>query len=128
MVVDTSALVAVLLDEPEARSFLDRIGGERSTVLSAANYVELAIVARSRGTSARPLIDSLLEELAIAVVPVTMTQAHLAADAFARFGRRRHAAGLNYGDCFAYALATERGEPLLFKGNDFPHTDVRQAL
>jgi ribonuclease VapC len=127
-VVDTSAVVAVLMREPDALLFLERIGGERSPVMSAASNVELAIVARSRGAGARALVDALLEELAITVVPLTVAQAHLAADAFGSFGRGRHKARLNFGDCFAYALAKQRREPLLFKGNDFSQTDLVPAL
>jgi ribonuclease VapC len=128
MVVDTSAVIALLFCEPDALQFAERIGSERSSVMSAASYVELAILARSRGAVARALVDAALEEVGIAIVPVTVAQAHVAADAFARFGRGRHRAQLNYGDCFVYALAKERNEPLLFKGEDFVLTDLVPAL
>jgi ribonuclease VapC len=128
MVVDTSALVAILLREPDGDLFAERIAIASSPILSAASYVELAIVACSRGIAARVLVEATLEEVGVAVVPVSLAQARLAADAYARYGRGHHPARLNYGDCFAYALAKERGEPLLFKGGDFARTDVVPAL
>ena len=128
MVVDTSVLVAILLREPEANQFLERFAGGWEAVMSAASYVELAIVARSRGAAGRAVVDELIEQLAITILPVTVGQARLAADAYGRYGRGRHPARLNYGDCFAYALAQERGEPLLFKGGDFARTDLVPAL
>jgi ribonuclease VapC len=128
MVIDTSVLVAILLREPDADEFLERFGGGWEAVMSAASYVELAIVARSRGAAGRAVVDELIVQLAITILPVTLTQAHLAADAYGRFGKGRHPTRLNYGDCFAYALAKERGEPLLFKGGDFARMDVVPAL
>ena len=128
MVVDSSAVVAILLREPEARVFAECIGSQSDPVMSAASYVEVAIVARSRGQVGRALVDATLERVGIEVIPVSAAQARLAADAFARFGRGRHPARLNYGDCFVYALAKERNEPLLFKGSDFSRTDLASAL
>jgi len=124
MVVDTSAIVAILLQEDDAPHYADAIADADSAVLSAASYVELSIVALSRGARGRVELDGALADAAIEIVPVTIDQARLAADAYARYGKRRHPAALNFGDCFAYALAKSRGEPLLFKGTDFTHTDV----
>jgi ribonuclease VapC len=128
MVVDTSALVAIILREPDELVFAERIGRETTAVISAASYVELAMMARSRGSMGRELIDWTLQQVGIEIAPVTAAQARLAADAFAAFGRGRHPARLNFGDCFAYALAKERGEPLLFKGDDFARTGLVPAL
>ena len=96
--------------------------------MSAANYVEVAIVARSRGQIGRELVDATLDKVEVEIVPVSTELARVAADAFASYGRGRHPARLNYGDCFAYALAKIRNEPLLFKGNDFSQTDLVPAL
>lgn len=126
MVVDTSAIVAILLAEPEAAQFKAAVGGGKA-VISAASYVELAMVTLGRNIVGRLELDTFLSNGRINIVPVSVTQAHLAADAFTRFGKGRHPAGLNYGDCFAYALAKERGEPLLFKGCDFARTDIELA-
>jgi ribonuclease VapC len=123
MVVDTSALMAILLQEEDARTYADAIAGA-SAVISAASYVELTIVALSRGSRGRAELDAMLADALIDIVPVTIDQAHLAADAYQRYGRGRHPAGLNFGDCFAYALARSRSAPLLFKGEDFALTDV----
>lgn len=123
MVVDTSALMAILLQEEDARTYADAIAGA-STVMSAASYVELTIVALSRGLRGRAELEATLADALIEIVPVTIDQAQLAADAYERYGKGRHPAGLNFGDCFAYALARSRNEPLLFKGEDFALTDV----
>ena len=123
MVVDSSAIVAILLREAGAQAFAECIGKHRRSVMSAANYVEVAIVARSRGQIGRELVDATLDKVA-----VSTELARVAADAFASYGRGRHPARLNYGDCFAYALAKIRNEPLLFKGNDFSQTDLVPAL
>lgn len=96
----------------------------RAKVMSAASYVELTIVALSRGQRGRAELEATLADVQIEIVPVTIDQAHLAADAYERYGRGRHPAGLNFGDCFAYALAMSRNEPLLFKEEDFVLTDV----
>ena len=123
MVVDTSALMAILLQEEDARTYADAIAGA-STVMSAASYVELTIVALSRGLRGRVELEATLADALIDLVPVTIDQAQLAADAYEKYGKGRHPAGLNFGDCFAYALARSRSEPLLFKGEDFALTDV----
>jgi ribonuclease VapC len=127
MVVDTSALVAILLLEQDAATYADAIAGARSTVMSAASYVELTIVALSRGTRGRAELEATLTDALIEIVPMTIDQAHLAADAYETYGRGRHPAALNFGDCFAYALAKSRNEPLLFKGGDFALTNILRA-
>lgn len=127
MVVDTSAVVAILLDEVEGQRFAERLAEAGGAVLSAASYVELRIIARSRGERGEIEVDGTLLDCGIEIVPVTVSQARLAAAAFARFGKGRHPASLNLGDCFAYSLAKERNEPLLFMGNDFSRTDVAAA-
>jgi len=96
--------------------------------MSGASYVELTIVALSRGIAGRAELDETLADARITVLPITSEQVALAATAFERFGRGRHKASLNFGDCFSYALAIHRGEPLLFKGKDFPRTDVPAAV
>ena len=124
MVVDTSALIAILLQEEDAQTYADAIAAAATAALSAASYVELAIVSFSRGVRGRAELEATLAEAAIDIVPVTLDQARLVAGAYERYGKGRHAAALNLGDCFAYALAQSRGEPLLFKGTDFSLTDV----
>lgn len=127
MVVDTSALIAILLQEEDAQTYADAIAAAATAALSAAPYVELAIVSLSRGVRGRAELESTLADAAIDIVPVTLDQARLAAGAYERYGKGRHAAALNFGDCFAYALAKSRGEPLLFKGTDFRLTDVSRV-
>jgi ribonuclease VapC len=129
IVVDTSALLAILLMEPEAGRFAEAVVVAEPVLLSAASFLEASILVQSRrGLSLRANLDRLVEECGIEIVPVTRAQALLARDAYARFGLGNHPAGLNFGDCFAYALARERDLPLLFKGNDFARTDLRSAL
>lgn len=125
MVLDTSALLAILLNEPDAPAFALAIDADPVRLLSAANLVETTIVIEARvgGAGGREL-DLLLHKAAIEVVAVDAGQAELARHAYRQFGKGRHPAGLNYGDCFAYALAQSAGEPLLFKGDDFSKTDV----
>ncbi len=125
MVLDTSALLAILQDEPERRAFNEAIEAADSRTLSAANYVETSIVVEVRhGAEGLRDLDLFIERAEIELVPVDAAQARIACRAFSRFGKGRHRAGLNFGDCFAYALATARGEALLFKGDDFVHTDL----
>lgn len=129
MVIDTSALVAVLLDEPDRRRFTQAIASTPIRVISAASVLEAGIVIESKlGEAGGRELDLLLHRAAVEVVAVDEEQAALARSAWRRFGKGRHVAGLNYGDCFAYALAVRRDEPLLFKGDDFSATDVRVAL
>lgn len=126
MIVDTSALVAILVREPEAMALMAALDGVPRSRMSAANYLEAAIVLDSGGDPvASRRLDQFLEAACIDVEPVTGQQARLARAAYRDYGKGRgHPARLNFGDCFAYALAVDRGEPLLFKGDDFTHTDV----
>ena len=125
MVVDTSALVAILQDEPE-RGDLTRILDEsESVVMSVVSFAEASLVIESRyGPDGRRDLDLLVSKALIELVPVDIQQAYIARDAFRRFGKGRHPARLNFGDCFAYALAKSLGEPLLCKGHDFALSDV----
>lgn len=128
MVVDTSALLAILFDEPERRAFNEALEAAASRLISAATFVEVSIVVEARlGAEGQRDLDLFLEKAGIEVVAVDFTQAKEARRAFSRFGKGRHAAGLNYGDCFSYALAVATGEPLLFKGEDFARTDVTRV-
>ncbi|NBB64122.1 PIN domain-containing protein [Pseudomonas sp. ODNR1LW] len=125
MVIDTSAFVAIVLREPEAAAFDERIRSATTRHVSVATWVELAAVLTSRlGVDARPVLERLEDEYRLDLVPVDLEQMRIAADAMVRFGKGRRPARLNYGDCFAYALSRARGEPLLFKGEDFSKTDV----
>lgn len=127
--IDSSALVAILLGEPERDRLLGAIRATGRCALSAAGYVECGIVIDSRGRpGASRRFDLLLESEGIEVAPLTATQAAIARQAHVEYGRGSgHAARLNLGDCFAYALATDLGEALLFTGDDFGHTDVVRA-
>jgi ribonuclease VapC len=128
MIVDTSVLVAILLDEPEFNEFTLLIQESVECRMSAVSFVELLIVMESRiGPSAAPRIDAFLFRSGIGVEPVTYEQALFAREAFLKYGKGRHPAGLNFGDCFSYALAKATGEPLLFKGDDFSKTDLISA-
>ena len=125
MVLDTSALVALLTMEPEAARIAQAIEADPLRLISAATLVESAIVMESRqGEAAARELDLLLARADVQVEAVTAEQAQLARQAWQRFGKGRHAAGLNYGDCFSYALSRITGEALLFKGTDFALTDV----
>lgn len=129
MVIDTSAVVAILLGEPDAGLYAKALEDSPSRLLSAVTRVELAIVMEGRkGEAGRIHLERLLTEGEFEVVAVTPRQASIAIGAFRTYGKGRHVAALNIGDCFSYALAIESGHALLFKGNDFAHTDVRAAL
>lgn len=129
MVVDTSALYAILVDEPERRRFVEALEAADARRISAATFVEISIVIEARyGAEGVRDLDLLLDRADIDIVPVDEEQAGIARRAFTLFGKGRHPAGLNYGDCFSYALARVSGEPLLFKGADFAQTDVAAAL
>jgi ribonuclease VapC len=129
MVIDSSALVALLLAEPETEAFVSAIAAASDRLLSTASYLETAIVMTARlGPQGQEKLDSLLAGLSIVLVPFTSEQARLAVTAFRRYGRGRHPAGLNYGDCFTYALTKLTGDRVLFKGNDFSHTDLAAAV
>ncbi|MSQ15697.1 MAG: type II toxin-antitoxin system VapC family toxin [Dehalococcoidia bacterium] len=129
MIIDTSALIAILRNEPEAGSYARAIERAGRVRISAASFVEAAIVIdASRDPIASRRFDDLCRETQLVIEPVTEAQARIAREAFRDFGKGSgHPAGLNFGDCFAYALAKETGEPLLFKGNDFARTDIAPA-
>ncbi|MGC1617205.1 MAG: type II toxin-antitoxin system VapC family toxin [Candidatus Acidiferrum sp.] len=125
MVIDTSALLAIFLAEPERQNFLERIRQDGSRLLSAPNALETSIVLEARrGEIAGREFDLFLHRLNIEIVPVDVSQVEVARTGWRKYGKGRHPASLNFGDCFAYALAKTSGEPLLAKGNDFPKTDV----
>ncbi|MEF3364931.1 type II toxin-antitoxin system VapC family toxin [Methylocystis sp. 9N] len=130
MILDTSALVAILRAEPEALAFAQAIAAAKTRRISAVSYVEAAAVIDSAGDPiASRRLDELLEEAEVAIEPVTAEQARLARAAYRDFGKGRgHGAKLNFGDCFSYALAKALREPLLYKDDDFSHTDARSAL
>jgi ribonuclease VapC len=129
MIIDTSALVSILLQEPDADLFSQAIADASVRLISAVSRVELSFVVEGRKRIAGPGdIVRTLREGQIEVVAVTPEQADIAIEAFRRFGRGRHRAALNIGDCFSYALARATDLPLLFKGNDFAQTDIRPAL
>jgi ribonuclease VapC len=125
MVIDTSALVAILQDEPERREFNEAIEAAETRVMSTATFVETSIVIESRyGAAGLRALDLLIAKAQVDLVAVDTEQAHVARRAFSQFGKGRHPAGLNYGDCFSYALAKVLSAPLLYKGQDFSQTDV----
>jgi ribonuclease VapC len=129
VIVDTSALLTVLLGEPEAPRFAEAIYVADRCLMSVANYVELFLVVEGQfGSGAARQCELFLRRSRIAIEPVTLEQGELARQAFLDYGKGRHKAGLNFGDCFAYALAKLRREPLLFKGGDFGKTDINRAL
>jgi ribonuclease VapC len=127
MVVDTSALIAIVLGEADAARFELAIAEASDPVVSAVAVVEFGMVALSRRGFSAAEVERRLGDWGLSVLPVTAATARLALAAFARYGRGRHEAKLNFGDCFAYALAKERGDPLLFKGEDFARTDIAPA-
>jgi ribonuclease VapC len=128
MILDTSALAAIFFEEPEATLYTTLIHDADRCLMSAANFVELAIVIEAQiGPDAARQCDTFFRRAGIAIEPLTVDQAHLARQAFLDFGKGRHPAALNFGDCFAYALSKAAGEPLLFKGGDFHRTDVIPA-
>ena len=129
MVIDSSAIVAILLKESETEAFIGAIEADGTRLISAASVVEAGIVLERRlGYEAGRDMDDLIREAEIAIAPVDAEQAQLAREAFRRFGRGNHPAGLNFGDCFSYALAQARSEPLLYKGGDFGKTDIAAAV
>ena len=125
MVIDTSAMIAILMHEPAADRLVSALEADRTRLVSAATVVEASLVLLARyGEAGDPQLDRLLRGIGAEVVPVGEEQVALARDAALRFGRGRHPAALNFGDCFSYALSVARGEPLLCVGDDFPQTDV----
>ena len=128
MIVDTSAILAILLSEPEADDYERKLADRWPRRMSVATLLEATMVAESRGgRSLGHALDDYLRRAQIEFVPVTREQADAARQAWRRFGKGNHPAGLNFGDCFSYALAITSGEPLLFKGNDFAQTEVESA-
>lgn len=128
MILDSSAIVAVLRSEPEAPEFAKAIEAAHVKRLSVVSYVEASVVIDKGGDAvATRRFDDFVRVSRIAIEGVTRTQAEIARQAYRDFGKGRHKAGLNFGDCFAYALAKEMDEPLLYKGRDFVHTDIEAA-
>ena len=128
MILDTSAVIAILRAEPEASAMAEAMSSAGARAISAVSYVEAAVVIdSSHDPIASRRFDDFFREAEIVVEPVTFRQAKIAREAYRDFGKGRHRAGLNFGDCFSYALAKATGKPLLFKGNDFSHTDVEPA-
>jgi ribonuclease VapC len=129
IVVDTSALIAILDREPDAALYAEAIAEADSPLISAATLLELHIVMLNRhGGRAGQLVDRLIQDAGFQIEHFTAQHLELAREAYARYGKRRNSAGLNYGDCFSYALAKATGLPLLFKGEDFSKTDLLAAL
>jgi len=128
MIVDSSAVIAILRNEPDAAAMAEALQEAPIRRISAVTYVEAAVVAdNDRNPLLSRRFDGLVRDAQMLVEPVTARQAELARQAYRDFGKGRHKAGLNLGDCFAYALAKEMDEPLLYKGDDFRHTDVEAA-
>ena len=128
MILDTSALLAVLFDEPDAGYFERAIASATTCRMSVANHLEAAMVVESRmGDEGGRQLDNFVKTAEIELVPVTPEQAQAARLAWRRYGKGNHPAALNFGDCFAYALAEATGEPLLFKGEDFALTDIESV-
>jgi ribonuclease VapC len=130
MIVDTSALVAIIKREPEQAAFSAILEAEKDLKISAATYLEASIVLDGlRKPDISRALDDLIERAQLEIEPVTAEQARIARQAYRDYGRGSgHAANLNFGDCFSYALARAKREPILFKGDDFGHTDLRSAV
>jgi ribonuclease VapC len=128
VIVDASALLAILMDEPERKSFRAAIARSAVPLISPVNYLEVCLrVDRGAMSDIADALDPLMGRLGLAIATIGPEQAILAREAFKRYGKGNHPAKLNLGDCFAYALAKARREPLLFKGDDFRQTDVEAA-
>lgn len=128
MVIDSSALVAILLGEPGCDALAIKLSGAHRPVICAANWLEAMMVVSTRlGPPGVPALRELLDAAAVQVAPADAELVQTAFEAWQRFGKGQHPAGLNFGDCFSYALTMRRGDALLFKGNDFSQTDVPQA-
>lgn len=129
MIIDTSVIIAILKDEQDAAEIGAILSQSRDCRMSAVSYVEAgAVVDSNQNPVLSRRLDELLHDVQIGIEPVTLNQARIAREAYRDFGKGRHRAGLNFGDCFSYALAKERGEALLFKGDDFCHTDLEAGL
>jgi ribonuclease VapC len=127
MVIDSSAVIAILYLEPEAPALSKRFEADSIRLMSAATMMETGMVLVNRSEALFKAFEKLLDTANIEIIPVDENLARLAIDAFRRYGKGRHAARLNYGDCFSYALAKQMGEPLLCKGDDFAKTDIEVA-
>lgn len=129
MIIDTSAVLAILFDEDDAARFADAIAGADRRAMSAASFLEAGVVIDNQlGPAAGRQLDALLARAQIEIAPVTREQAEIARQAYLDFGKGHHPARLNFGDCLAYALAKTADRPLLYKGNDFSQTDIASAL
>jgi ribonuclease VapC len=130
LIVDSSALISLLREEPDRDRLLDALIGARDGIfMSAATYLETAIVIDGNDSALlSQRLDAMIDLWQIEIAPVTASQARLAREAYRHFGKGRHPAKLNYGDCFSYALAKETGRPLLYKGDDFAQTDIVAAV
>jgi ribonuclease VapC len=129
MVVDTSALTAILFGEPETESFVQALVNDPKRMMSAFNILESAIVVEAKkGEAGGRELDLLVHRARIEIIPLNGDQVELALAAWRKYGKGNHPAGLNIGDCCAYALAKHSGEPLLFKGEDFSQTDIRPVI
>lgn len=129
MIIDSSAIIAILRNEPDAASMSAVLQQEPVCRMSAVTYTEAGIVIdANRNPILSRRFDDLVRDVGIRVEAVTPEQAKIARQAYRDFGKGRHQAGLNFGDCFAYALAKEMDEPLLFNGDDFRHTDIEAAI
>ena len=129
IVLDTSALIALLLKEPDAELIASALVSATAIRMAAPNWLEVAMVAMARrGIDGYQQLKQILERLQVEVVASDRANAEIAFQAWIQYGKGRHPAGLNYGDCFAYALAKQRGEALLYKGNDFSKTDIQSVL
>ena len=129
MVIDTSALIAILLNEPETEAFAAAIAAASSRLISAVSALETAIVIEAKkGALGSQLLDELLVAMQVNIIAFDQNQFNLAREAYTRFGKGRHPAALNFGDCCTYALARNTGEALLFKGQDFSATDIEQVM
>jgi ribonuclease VapC len=129
MIIDSSALLAILTGEPERQLFNDTIANTSVCLLSVATFVEASLIIENRyGYDGLRDLDLFIAAAGIELVPVDVDQAYIARQAFRQYGKGHHPANLNFGDCFSYALAKSTGQPLLFKGDDFAQTDVTPAV
>jgi ribonuclease VapC len=128
MIVDTSAIMAIVLGEPESEAFLQKFTEATSYRISVGTWIELGVVVQRQHPEKAQIVENFLREAGVQYEPVSVEQAEVGRKGYKEFGQASgHKARLNFGDCFAYALAKVTGEPLLYKGNDFVHTDVRAA-
>lgn len=129
MIIDTSAVLAILYDEDNAARFADAIAGAERRMMSAANFLEAGVVIDNQiGPAAGRQLDALIARAEVEIAPVTKEQAEIARQAYLDYGKGNHPARLNFGDCFAYALSKLTAQPLLFQGDDFSRTDIVAAL